>query len=196
MVTRSLLVKTSLATIFIVAAANAARAVDTRSVVRWGTRYGLPRLAIAAGSADRRPVRTAVRRFRVAKRSVPFLRRAACYRRGGTGKIAAVTARHDACTELVRSPHFLAGYPNEALPRPIQAAMAWAQDSAVSAVLSILDRPYMLVSNGPEHARFRRLVTARHPPGHGRDQRAEDRAVAKSRRRSRCRAPWTMSSSG
>jgi hypothetical protein len=72
------------------------------------------------------------------------------------GAFAMVTARHDVVSYLTKQAGFCSGFPDEALPRPLRAAMAWAQDPAV---FSAVDRPSMIVNNGEQHDRHRRLVS-------------------------------------
>jgi cytochrome P450 len=72
------------------------------------------------------------------------------------GRFAAVTARHEVVSRIARDPAFRSGFPDEILPAPVRAVLSWAQDPAV---VNGGDRPSMLVSNGVEHERYRRLAT-------------------------------------
>lgn len=139
----------------------AIRTVDARSFVRWGLREALPKMSIALGARSGDPYARLRADRSLIEDPYPFyaaLRDAAPV---VPGKLGALTARHDVCSEIVRSPEFLVGFPVETYPRAMRALIAWAEDPAV---LSVVDRPSMLVSNGAEHGRFRRLVTSAFTP--------------------------------
>jgi cytochrome P450 len=71
------------------------------------------------------------------------------------GRVAAVTARHALADAVLRDPAYLVGFPAELLPRPVRAVLAWSEEQAGA---SAFERPSMAVTNGPEHARYRRVA--------------------------------------
>lgn len=127
----------------------------SRSVVRWGVRHGLAKVAIRSGARkgdlhgrlvaggselDPHPIYDAIRA------SAPIM----------PGAFAMATARHSVITEILRSPDFGAGLPAEAMPRPVAAAHRWAQDKQNPGPI---EPPSLLVIDGPDHSRYRRLVS-------------------------------------
>ncbi len=127
-----------------------------KGVTRWVVRHGLGRATMSA----------ALRRGEIYSRLVldPSLRANpypfyAQLRELGPvvpGKFAEATAHHDVVDEVLRSPDFRSGFPNGMLPRPIRAAFEWSTEEAV---LSPIDPPSMLVTDGAGHDRHRRAVS-------------------------------------
>ncbi len=134
---------------------------DVKSLVRWGVQHAPPAVMFALGrrSSDR----FAQLASNPALRADPYAFYAEMRAAGPlvAGRYALVTARYDVISELVRDPAMYAGFPEEALARPLRAAMGWARDPAV---LGPVERPSMLVSNGPDHARLRRLASKAFTP--------------------------------
>ncbi|MGQ0632199.1 MAG: cytochrome P450 [Sporichthyaceae bacterium] len=128
--------------------------MPVKSAVRWGVRHGLARTAIQAGARkgdlhaqivlggseiDPHPIYDEVRT------KGPIV----------PGSFAMVTARHAVITEILRSPDFGAGLPLSALPRPLARAGAWARDESNPGPI---EPPSLLVIDGADHQRYRRLV--------------------------------------
>jgi hypothetical protein len=63
---------------------------------------------------------------------------------------------HAVIAEVLRNEDFRAGFPTEALAGPVAKALAWARDPAV---LGPVAPPSLLAVDGPQHARYRRLVS-------------------------------------
>src|SRR5436853_3656780 len=72
------------------------------------------------------------------------------------GKFAFATARYDLISELLKRPDLHTGFPIEASPRPLRAVLQWAMEPEV---LSPVDPPSMLVTDGPGHLKARRAVS-------------------------------------
>ncbi|MGH3549103.1 MAG: cytochrome P450 [Pseudonocardiaceae bacterium] len=154
MVAKSVVAASAVATSAIVAKI-ASRWVEPKSLIRWGSRH------VVAGVVIRTGMRAGDPFARLcgdpALREYPYdfydeIRASELL----PGRFALVTARHELVLEILRTPgEFLSGFPDETLPRPLRAAVSWARDPAV---LNGGDRPSMLMSNGAEHARYRRLA--------------------------------------
>lgn len=71
------------------------------------------------------------------------------------GRLAAVTARHDVTIEVLRDPRSMSGLPYEVAPAPMRMLLRFGEDPGL---LNPLDRPSMVLSNGPEHLVYRRLA--------------------------------------
>jgi cytochrome P450 len=71
------------------------------------------------------------------------------------GKFAHATARHDLVGELLKRPDLRTGFPIESSPRPMRALLQWAIEPEV---LSPIDPPSMLVTDGPDHLKARKAV--------------------------------------
>ncbi|MGQ0464097.1 MAG: cytochrome P450 [Sporichthyaceae bacterium] len=71
------------------------------------------------------------------------------------GKTSAVTARHRIVGDVLRNPAFKAGLPYEELPAPMRLLLKWGEDPSL---VNPIDRPSMILMNGPEHLVYRRLA--------------------------------------
>ena len=126
-----------------------------KSAVRWGLRHGLAQVAIRKGAKrgdaharlvtggseiDPHPIYDEMR----AKGPVVM------------GAFAMVTARHGVISDILKSDDFGAGLPWEALPRPLAKAGLWAQDPRNPGPV---EPPSLLVINGVDHMRLRKLVS-------------------------------------
>ena len=140
--------------------AVAAATRSTKSVVHWGLRQGVTRAAFAVGGRTRNPVARLVGDpaewvdpypLYARIREVPL----------ASGPLLMATARHDVISEIVRREEFRTGFQHEAVPRPLAAAAEWALDPGVR---GFLERPSMLVTDGADHARYRRLVSKAFTP--------------------------------
>lgn len=136
-------------------------AADVKSLLRWGTRQGLPGALIRVGA--RRGDHFARLAADPALRADPF----AFYdriRAAGPvvpGMYALATARHDVISEIVRAEEFRSGFPEETLPRPVRRALGWADDPAARGPF---DAPSMIVSDGADHVRYRRQAAKAFTP--------------------------------
>lgn len=71
------------------------------------------------------------------------------------GSLAAVTARHDVTTAVLRDPTSRAGPPHDMAGAPLRLLLRFSEDPTL---LNPFDRPAMGFSNGPEHLVYRRLA--------------------------------------
>jgi cytochrome P450 len=129
--------------------------MTVKSRVRWGVRHGLAQIAIKQGAKRGDPQGRLVLGgpdidphplFDEMRARGPIL----------TGSFAMVTARHGVISEILKSDDFGAGLPLEALPRPLAAAGRWAADQRNPGPI---EPPSLLVINGADHMRLRKLVS-------------------------------------
>jgi cytochrome P450 len=139
----------------------AIREADPKALVRWGTRYGLSGAVnrIAARGGD--PVGRLSHDPQVRSDPYPYYTQLRDAGAVVPGRVAAATARHRTVAEILRSPVFRSGFPDQTVPAPIRAAAGWARDPAL---LTFLDPPSLLVINGADHARLRRHTSKAFTP--------------------------------
>ena len=127
-----------------------------RSGVRWATQHGLVNLAV------RRAARTGDLQARSiadpAHRADPYPLYEQVRARGPlvTGPIGSITATHAVVTEVLKSEDFRAGPDDDALPPWVRGLRRWSRDPGV---LGPIDPPSLLVTEPPDHTRYRRLVS-------------------------------------
>jgi cytochrome P450 len=129
--------------------------MTVKSRVRWTVRHGLAQIAIKQGARRGDPQgRLVLGGPNVDPHPIYDEMRA----RGPivTGSFAMVTARHGVITEILKSDDFGAGLPLDALPRPLAAAGRWAADQRNPGPI---EPPSLLVINGADHMRLRKLVS-------------------------------------
>ena len=128
--------------------------VKTR--LRWGLRHGLPGFAItrAARTGDLQALSV----VDPAHRADPYPLYAKVRARGPLvpGKLGHVTASHAVVSEVLRSEDFRAGPDDDVLPQPFRSLARWSRDTAA---LGPIDPPSLLVTEPPDHTRYRRLVS-------------------------------------
>lgn len=127
-----------------------------RRMIRWGVRHGLIRRAVGrmvkAGDLSARIM------VEPALIADPFphydaLRASARLVRGG---LTTITAHHDLCTAVLRSPDFgVVGRAEGRLPAPIRLALRAGGHGPLGPV----QPPSMLAVDPPDHTRYRKLVT-------------------------------------
>ena len=71
-------------------------------------------------------------------------------------RFANLTTSHAVVREVLNSPDFRTGFPDLALPGPLGKLAGWAADTGV---LGPIDPPSLLVTDGADHLRYRKLVT-------------------------------------
>lgn len=129
---------------------------SAKGVTRWAVRHGLGRLTLTA--ARRRGEVYARLVLDPALREDPYPFYARMREMGPLvpGAFADATAHYAVVAEILRSPDFRSGFPDGLMPRPMRAAFEWSLEEAV---LSPIDAPSMLVTDGPVHDRHRRAVS-------------------------------------
>ncbi len=73
-----------------------------------------------------------------------------------SGRLAMITASHEAATAVLRSERFRVGFDGSVLPWPLRALSAVSRDKGTN---SPIDPPSLLVVNPPDHTRYRKLVS-------------------------------------
>lgn len=136
---------------------------DVKIAVRWGIRQGLPAVGMKLGA------RTGDLFARLNAGGDPELQRDpfplyAQIREQGVvvpGRYVYTTARYDVVTELLKSDAYRSGMPDEALPAPLRKALAWAVDPLAQ---PFIERPAMIMTNGEEHMRLRKVASRAFTP--------------------------------
>ena len=128
--------------------------VQTR--VRWGLQHGVVGLAVkrAARTGDLQALSV----VDPAHRADPYPLYAKVRARGPLvpGKLGHVTATHAVAADVLRSEDFRAGPDDEVLPRQVRGLLRWSRDTAA---LGPIDPPSLLVTEPPDHTKYRRLVS-------------------------------------
>ncbi|MDG6103365.1 cytochrome P450 [Dactylosporangium aurantiacum] len=125
------------------------------TVVRWATKHGFARLGISAAA---RKGDIQARYFvdpEVRADPYPFYDR---IREQGPlvrGSLMWATARHDVASAVLRSDAFGVGFSDRRLPAPV--ALLWRLGRRTTPIGPV-DPPSMLVTDPPDHTRYRRLV--------------------------------------
>lgn len=129
---------------------------QVRTAVRWGTQHGI--LSLAVRRAARQGDLQARSIVDPAHRADPYPLYDEVRARGPlvSGRIGHITATHAVVQEVLKSEDFRAGPDDELLPRPLGALRDWSRDPAV---LGPIDPPSLLVTEPPDHTRYRRLVS-------------------------------------
>lgn len=127
-----------------------------RTRVRWGLQHGLTGLAI------RRAARHGDLQARLIvdpdHRVDPYPLYEQVRARGELvpGRLGHITATHAVAADVLRSEDFRAGNDEQLLPTPLRGLARWSRDSGA---LGPIDPPSLLVSEPPDHTRYRRLVS-------------------------------------
>jgi len=127
---------------------------EARSAVHWGVGHGLPRLAVRAAA---RRGDLAGRLMMAASSGNPVWDLLEEARASGPlqrSRFAYLTADYAAVKEVLSSPDFRSG------PRPVPAGLLGrVLDRTAPAVMHPVEPPSLLVSEPPDHTRYRKLVT-------------------------------------
>jgi hypothetical protein len=136
-------------------------AMDAPSLLRWLSFYGSGSLILRAGARTGDPYGRIC--FDPRTQADPYPYYDLLRRRGPVvnGRFAAVTAHYGTVYQVLRSEKYASGVPEQFLPRPARAAISWAREPDLRL---ITDPPSMLVVDGAEHARLRRIVGAAFTP--------------------------------
>ena len=130
--------------------------IRPKGFTRWFTRHAVGRMALQLGLRQGEIYPRLVLDNTLREDPYPFY---AKIRESGAllpGKFAFATARHDLITELLKRPDLHTGFPIESSPRPVRSVLQWAMEPEV---LSPVDPPSMLVSDGPGHLKARKAVS-------------------------------------
>ena len=128
---------------------------QVRAGVRWGLQHGLVRGLLARAAREGDPQARLI--VDPAVRDDPYPVQEEVRARGPLvrGRLTWVTADHEVCREVLRSPDFAAGMVDSGLPPAVRRVHRWAHDPRA---VGPLDPPSMLAVEGPDHTRYRRLV--------------------------------------
>lgn len=138
------------------ARARLPRQSDVKTAVRWSLRQGIPLAGMKLGArrgdlfaklnADPATQRNPFPFYDMVRKAGPIV----------PGGYVMATARHQVVHELLRSDQFRSGIPDEALPKSARRALVWAEDPLS---IPFTERPSMVVHNGPDHLRIRRVAS-------------------------------------
>jgi cytochrome P450 len=127
-----------------------------KGVTRWVLRHGLGRTSMAVAMRRGEAYARLVLDPALRDDPYPYYRHMRELGRIVPGRFADSTAHHDIVDRVLRSPDFRSGFPDHLMPRPMKALFDWSIEEAV---ISPIDPPSMLVSDGPAHDRHRRAVS-------------------------------------
>lgn len=127
-----------------------------KGLVRWGGRYGIAYALLRAGALTGDPFSRLCLDASLRANPYDFYDYLRAQGDLVPGRFAVISAKHGIVSDLVRDERLQSGFPDETLPRPARNLLAWARDPAV---ISAVDRPSMVVTNGDVHGQFRRLVS-------------------------------------
>jgi cytochrome P450 len=130
--------------------------VSGRTLLRWGVRHGIA--AVYLSRAGRRG--DLVSRLFLDReiREQPYDVHEQLRARGefSPSALGLVTTSHAVAEEVLKSEHFGVGLDRAALPRPMRWALEAGDELEASGVV---EPPSLLVTDPPDHTRFRRLVS-------------------------------------
>ena len=127
-----------------------------KTQVRWALQHGVIRAA-AARAARRGDLHAQfMRDERYRADPFPFYDAVRARGRLVRGSLVSVTASYDVVSEVLRSEDFRAGPDEDVMPGPIRRLARWSRDARA---LGPVDPPSLLVTEPPDHTRYRRLVS-------------------------------------
>jgi cytochrome P450 len=135
--------------------------IRPKGLTRWFTRHALGRIALEAGLRRGEIYPRLVLDESLREDPYPFY---AKIREQGDlvpGNFAHATARHAMVGELLKHPDLNSGMPLESAPKPVRTMLNWAMEPEV---LSPVDPPSMLVTDGPGHLKARKAVSRAFTP--------------------------------
>jgi cytochrome P450 len=127
-----------------------------KTTVRWALQHGVVRAATsrAARSGDLHAEFMRTDAYRVDP--FPFYERVRARGDLVIGRFVDITASYAVCTQVLRTDDWRAGPDEDVLPRPLRRLTAWSRDPRA---LGPIDPPSMLVTEPPDHTRYRKLVS-------------------------------------
>ncbi|MGH3412245.1 MAG: cytochrome P450 [Marmoricola sp.] len=129
---------------------------ETRTLVHWGTAHGVPRMALRT-SARRGDLQGRLVEAGSSSDDTALWRVIEEIRRDGPlhrSRLAHVTVDHAVVKEVLTSPDFGAGMPGRT-----DGWLARLADWSTSGAVSPVEPPSLLVTEPPDHTRYRKLVT-------------------------------------
>ena len=127
-----------------------------RAAVRWGLQHGVVRAAMARAARTGDLHADFMRNATYRADPFPYYERVRAAGDLVAGRFVNVTASYDVCTQVLRTDDWRAGPDEDLLPRPLGRLTRWARDPRA---LGPIDPPSMLVTEPPDHTRYRRLVS-------------------------------------
>lgn len=127
-----------------------------KTTVRWALQHGVVRAATAR-AARKGDLHASFMRDE-GWRADPFPFYEQVRSRGDVvrGRLVNMSASYAVCDQALRSEQWRAGPDEDALPGPVRRLSAWSRDPRT---LGPIDQPSMLVTEPPDHTRYRRLVS-------------------------------------
>ncbi|MGB8649688.1 MAG: cytochrome P450 [Mycobacteriales bacterium] len=127
-----------------------------KAAVRWALQHGVVRAATARAVRSGDLHAEFMRDARYRADPFPFYERVRAAGDLVPGRFVHVTASYDVCAQVLRTDDWRAGPDEDLLPRPLARLTRWARDPRA---LGPLDPPSMLVTEPPDHTRYRTLVS-------------------------------------
>jgi hypothetical protein len=132
-----------------------------RTLARWSVRHGVPALYLSRSARKGDLVGRLLRDAAVRDEPYEVYEQLRALGRVVPSSLGLVTTSHALVGEVLRSEHFGVGFDRSTLPRPFRWALDFGDDPDASGVA---EPPSMLVTDPPDHTRFRRLVSRSFTP--------------------------------
>jgi hypothetical protein len=130
--------------------------IRPKGFTRWFTRHAVGRMALQLGLRQGEIYPRLVLDDSLRDNPYPFYAQIREQAALVPGKFAFATARYDLVSELLKRTDLHTGFPIESSPAPVRTLLQWAMEPEV---LSPVDPPSMLVSDGPGHLKARKAVS-------------------------------------
>jgi cytochrome P450 len=130
--------------------------IRPKGFTRWFTRHAVGRMALQLGLRQGEIYPRLVLDDSLRDDPYPFYAKIREEAALVPGKWAFATARYDVVSDLLKRGDLHCGFPVESSPAPVRALLQWAMEPDV---LSPVDPPSMLVSDGPGHLKARKAVS-------------------------------------
>ncbi len=129
--------------------------VAARSLVHWTAAHGVPRLALrlAARRGDLQGQLVQATAVPGSERPWPLLEEIRSHGPWYTSRLGRVTVSHAVVKEVLTSPDFITGMPGRT-----EGGLARLAEATTSGALHPVEPPSLLVTEPPDHTRYRKLV--------------------------------------